>query len=112
MFIRLTFGNNKAQPPHTARPIWLSESDLRMSVVAECNAWSVGKVPKPHGLQLCAPVTKVRKRGGRPQPPASQKPGITATLTKRSQDPTLPRVSDNVGPNWRVGDCFVQVAGL
>ena len=46
------------------------------------------KNTKVHSLQLCAPVTKVRKRGGRPQPPAPGKPGITATLTERSQDPT------------------------
>ena len=59
------------------------------SVVAECNAWSAGKIPRPHTLQLCAPVTKVRKRGGRPQPLASEKPGITATLTERCQDPTI-----------------------
>ena len=66
----------------------LARANYGTSVVAECNAWSAGKIPKPHGLQLCAPVTKVRKRGGRPQPPASEKPGITATLTERSQDPT------------------------
>ena len=29
MFIRLTFGNSKAQPPRTARPNRLSESELR-----------------------------------------------------------------------------------
>ena len=57
----------------------LATATYGTSVVAECNAWSAGKVPKPHGLQLCAPVTKVRKRGGRPQLPASEKPGITAT---------------------------------
>ena len=68
----------------------LARANYGTSVVAECNARSAGKIPKPHGLQLCAPVTKVRKRGGRPQPPASEKPGITATLTERSQDPTLP----------------------
>ena len=66
----------------------LARANYGTSVVAECNAWSAGKIPKPHSLQLCAPVTKVWKRGGRPQPPASEKPGITATLTERSQDPT------------------------
>ena len=68
----------------------LARANYGTSVVAECNAWSAGKIPKPHSLQLCAPVTKVRKRGGRPQPPASEKPGITATVPERSQDPTLP----------------------
>ena len=67
MFIRLTFGNNKAQPPRTARPRLsdLARANYGTSVVAKCNAWSAGKIPKPHTLQLCAPVTKVRKRGGR-----------------------------------------------
>ena len=68
----------------------LARASYGTSVVAECNAWSAGKNTKAARLQLCAPVTKVRKRGGRPQPPASEKPGITATLTERSQDPTLP----------------------
>ena len=67
----------------------LARANYGTSVAAECNAWSAGKIPKPHSLQLCAPVTKVRKRGGRPQPPASEKPGITATLTERIQDPTF-----------------------
>ena len=66
----------------------LARANYGTSVVAECNAWSAGKSTKAARLQLCAPVTKVRKRGGRPQPPASEKPGITATLTERSQDPT------------------------
>ena len=66
----------------------LVRANYGTSVVAECNAWSAGKSTKATQLQLCAPVTKVRKRGGRPQPPASEKPGITATLTERSQDPT------------------------
>ena len=66
----------------------LARANYGTSVVAECNAWSVGKSTKAARLQLCAPVTKVQKRGGRPQPPASEKPGITATLTERSQDPT------------------------
>ena len=66
----------------------LARANYGTSVVAECNAWSAGKIPKPHALQLCAPVTKVWKRGSRPQPPASEKPGITSTLTERSQDPT------------------------
>ena len=75
----------------------LARANYGTSVVTECNAWSAGKIPKPHGLQLCAPVTKVRKRGGRPQPPASEKPGITATLTERSQDPTdLPKCSISI----------------
>ena len=66
----------------------LARANYRTSVVAGCNAWSAGKSTKAARLQLCAPVTKVRKRGGRPQPPASEKPGITATLTERCQDPT------------------------
>ena len=66
----------------------LARANYGTSVVAECNAWSGGKSTKAARLQLCAPVTKVWKRGGRPQPPASEKPGITATLTERSQDPT------------------------
>ena len=66
----------------------LARANYGTSVVAECNAWSAGKSTKAARLQLCALVTKVRKRGGRPQPPASEKPGITATLTERSQDPT------------------------
>ena len=66
----------------------LARANYGTSVVAECNAWSAGKSTKAARLQLCAPVTKVRKRGGRPQPPASEKPGITATLTEQSQDPT------------------------
>ena len=66
----------------------LARANYGTSVVAECNAWSAGKSTNAARLQLCAPVTKVRKRGGRPQPPASEKPGITATLTERSQDPT------------------------
>ena len=61
----------------------------------------MGKSTKAAPLQLCAPVTKVRKRGGRPQPPASEKPGITATLTERSQDPTLPP-----------GEWVVEIAAL
>ena len=97
-----------------ARPVLseLARANYGTSVVAECNAWSAGKIPKPHGLQLCAPVTKVRKRGGRPQPPVSEKPGIIATLTKRSQDPTglispccfnVGLVSKTVEQHW---NCF------
>ena len=44
----------------------------------------------PHHAALCAHDTTVWQRGGHLRQAASRNLGMTATLTKRCQDPTLP----------------------
>ena len=68
----------------------LARASCSTSAVAEYYAWSAGIIPRPHHTALCAHVTTVWKRGGHPRQPASRNLGISATLTKRCQDPTLP----------------------
>ena len=66
----------------------LARASCGTSAVAEYYAWSAGIIPRPHHTALCAHVTTVWKRGGHPRQPASRNLGISATLTKRCQDPT------------------------
>ena len=68
----------------------LARASCGTSAVAEYYAWSAGIIPRPHHTALCAHVTTVWKRGGHPCQPVSRNLGISATLTKRCQDPTLP----------------------
>ena len=68
----------------------LARASCGTSAVAEYYAWSAGIIPRPHHTALCAHVTTVWKRGGHPCQPASRNLGLSATLTKRCQDPTLP----------------------
>ena len=68
----------------------LGRASCGTSAIAEYYAWSAEIIPRPHHTALCAHVTTVWKRGGHPRQPASRNLGISATLTKRCQDPTLP----------------------
>ena len=91
MFNWLTCDNNNAQPSaHGTSPwTWRERAAARpqsLSITLQVRE----KYQGPHHAALRAHVTTVWQRGGHPRQAASRNLGMTATLIKRCQDPTLP----------------------